>query len=214
MFSGGLALCRLAPFPLSLGLRGLAFLFCQLILLSPGDDVSPSSFGRSGLSFFSRLVLPLSSDGCAGHSGFPFLVWLVSPPSSDGCVVSLLPLVRQVFHRSEPGIDSGLDNPVSFPNSEPETSGETPAGLVWAPGPDDQILMLMCCNLAWSGSRPWRPDADVDVLACLSQDSPLASSGRFRSLGGWVLQCARSSPCGPVALAASKKRSQKLIKAT
>jgi hypothetical protein len=84
----------LAPFRLSLGLRGLAFLFWQLIALSPGDAVLPSSFGRPGLSFLFRLVPPPSCDGCAGHSGFLSLFWLVSPPSSDGCVVSLLLLVR------------------------------------------------------------------------------------------------------------------------
>src|SRR6185369_5355455 len=84
------------PF-LSLGLRGLAFLFWQLILLSPGDSVSPSPFGLSGLSFLFRLVLPPSSDGCAGHSGFSFLFWLVSPPSSGGCVVSFLPLMRSAM---------------------------------------------------------------------------------------------------------------------
>ena len=70
LFSGGLALCRLAPFPLSFGLRGLAFLFWQLIALSPGDAVLPSSFGRPGLSYLFRLVPPPSCDGWAGHSGF------------------------------------------------------------------------------------------------------------------------------------------------
>ena len=160
--------------------------------------MSPSCFGRSGLSFLFRLVLPPSSDGCAGHSGFLFLFWLVSPPSSGGCVVSFLLLMRSAMsfcfwarcwpplrhwfglgalgrvrpltcHRmSFSELVTAWD--VSFPSRETHC---------WHP-----IRAFF-----WSASRrsTWGLAdlpalvTDPDTWQELSQDSLLASSGSFRS---------------------------------
>ena len=165
--------------------------------------MSPSPFGLSGLSFLFRLVLPPSSDGCAGHSGFSFLFWLVSPPSSGGCVVLFLPLMRStmslrfwtrywfpLLHWSGLGA-LGRVRPLTWPQNVVIGSGAGSERFVSVKGDS-----LLASSAVWHGSSINGRHVDLpapvtvpDTWQELSQDSPLASSGGFRTWArGFLLQ--------------------------